>query len=167
MRVELAREGVPISVTTILPDTINTPFYAKARTKLGVKPRGAPPMYEPALVAEAILRASVEPVRHRFVGGAGRMLALGQALSPELVDVLFTRFGFALQRTDQPKPASAPDNLYGPIHGHATVRGEFDELTLPFSLYDALQQRPAVKAVAGLGATAVTSLIGALLVRRK
>lgn len=167
LRVELAREGTLISVTTIMPSTINTPFYAKARTKLGVKPRGAPPMYEPMLVADAILQAAVEPVRHRFVGGAGRMLALTQALSPELVDVLFTRFGFSLQRTGEPKAVTAPDNLYEPVQGHAQVRGEFDDLTLPFSVYDALQPRPALKAALGLGTTTVASLIGALLIRRK
>ncbi len=43
LRVELAREGWPISVTQVMPGTINTPFFDKGRTKLGVKPVGAPP----------------------------------------------------------------------------------------------------------------------------
>ena len=49
LRVELKHEGLPISVTQVLPGTINTPLFDKARTKLGVKPVGLPPIYEPNL----------------------------------------------------------------------------------------------------------------------
>ncbi len=38
LRVELMHEKVPISVTNVMPSVINTPFYNKALTKLGVKP---------------------------------------------------------------------------------------------------------------------------------
>jgi NAD(P)-dependent dehydrogenase (short-subunit alcohol dehydrogenase family) len=43
LRTELQHEGIPISVTNIMPATINTPFFNKARTKIGTKPRGCPP----------------------------------------------------------------------------------------------------------------------------
>ena len=36
--VELQRDGVPVSVTQIMPGTINTPLFDYARTKMGVKP---------------------------------------------------------------------------------------------------------------------------------
>ena len=36
LRVELKREGLPISVTQVLPGTINTPLFDKARTKSSV-----------------------------------------------------------------------------------------------------------------------------------
>src|SRR3954467_960649 len=42
LRVELKHEGWPISVTQVMPATINTPFFDKARTKLGVKPVAPP-----------------------------------------------------------------------------------------------------------------------------
>jgi short-subunit dehydrogenase len=42
LRVELMREGAPVSVTQVMPATINTPFFDKARTKLGVKPVAPP-----------------------------------------------------------------------------------------------------------------------------
>jgi NAD(P)-dependent dehydrogenase (short-subunit alcohol dehydrogenase family) len=38
LRVELQHEKLPISVTSIKPAVINTPYYNKVRTKLGVKP---------------------------------------------------------------------------------------------------------------------------------
>src|SRR5215207_7149183 len=48
-------EALPISVTQVMPGTINTPFFDKGRSKLGVKPVGVPPIYEPQTVANVIL----------------------------------------------------------------------------------------------------------------
>ena len=43
LRVELLRDGWDtIGVTNVIPAAINTPFFTKARTKLGVKPKGSP-----------------------------------------------------------------------------------------------------------------------------
>src|SRR3712207_8928850 len=47
LRVELKYEGWPIGVTNVMPASINTPFFDKSRTKLGVKPKAVPPFYEP------------------------------------------------------------------------------------------------------------------------
>jgi NAD(P)-dependent dehydrogenase (short-subunit alcohol dehydrogenase family) len=38
LRVELAHEKVPVSITNIMPGVINTPFYTKVRSRLGVQP---------------------------------------------------------------------------------------------------------------------------------
>jgi NAD(P)-dependent dehydrogenase (short-subunit alcohol dehydrogenase family) len=48
LRVELRHEGWPISVTQVMPGTINTPFFDKGRTKLGVKPVAPSPSIGPA-----------------------------------------------------------------------------------------------------------------------
>jgi NAD(P)-dependent dehydrogenase (short-subunit alcohol dehydrogenase family) len=45
LRVELMHEKLSISVTNVMPASINTPLFNKARTKLGVKPMGVPPLY--------------------------------------------------------------------------------------------------------------------------
>src|SRR5215204_5056430 len=58
LRVELKHEGWPVSVTQVMPATINTPLFDKARTKLGVKPVAPPPIYQPGIVSEAILHAT-------------------------------------------------------------------------------------------------------------
>lgn len=81
LRVELQHEGVPISITSIKPSVINTPFYNNGRTKLGVKPTGIPPYYQPSLVADAILYTAEHPVRDFIVGDVGRVLDVLQRLS--------------------------------------------------------------------------------------
>ncbi len=61
IRMELAAEGAPVSVTNVMPASIDTPFFEVAKTKLGVKPRGVPPVYEPDVVARTILFAAEHP----------------------------------------------------------------------------------------------------------
>jgi short-subunit dehydrogenase len=68
----MEHEGLPIGVTNVLPATINTPFFDKGRTKLGVKPVAPPPIYQPGIVADAILHAAEHPARDLVVGAPPR-----------------------------------------------------------------------------------------------
>ncbi len=43
LRLEMKHNHEPISVTTILPSSINTPLFSKARTKIGVRTGSGPP----------------------------------------------------------------------------------------------------------------------------
>lgn len=131
LRVELQYEKIPISVTSVLPAVINTPYYNKVRTKLGVKPTGIPPYYDPSLVSDAILHVAEHPTRNYIVGDVGRILDVLQRLSPELVDTILATVGIPLQHTDQPEPLSSPDNLFEPIQGLDRVEGDFGHLVIP------------------------------------
>lgn len=156
LRVELQHEGVPISVTNVMPATINTPFYNKARTKLGVKPTGVPPYYQPELVAEAILHVAEHPTRDIIVGDVGRFLDLLQKVSPSLVDAALNLIAVEGQRTNTTKFESDPNNLFEPIEGYDKATGDFSDKTIP-SFLDWLDFHPAAKwgAVAGLGTLAL------------
>jgi NAD(P)-dependent dehydrogenase (short-subunit alcohol dehydrogenase family) len=159
LRVELMHEEWPISVTQVLPGTINTPFFDKGRSKIGVKPVGIPPIYEPETVADVIVYAAENPARDLVSGGAARALILNQRLSPRLLDaVLATRAGFSPQKTEEPRSEDDPDNLYGPIPGHDTTRDGFRALSR--SLYNWLQMHPTVRRAA-VGGTAL-GLLAAL-----
>jgi NAD(P)-dependent dehydrogenase (short-subunit alcohol dehydrogenase family) len=160
LRVELRRENLPISVTQVMPATINTPFFDKARTKLGVKPVAPPPIYQPGIVSEAILHAAENPARDLVVGGAAKAVILSQALSPRLLDILLRVRGFEIHYTGEPKPEDAPDNLFEPIDGYNTVEGSFRDRAHPRSLYNWLELHPTVKrgAVAGMAIGALGAL---------
>jgi hypothetical protein len=144
LRVELKHEGWPISVTQVMPETINTPFFDKGRTKLGVKPVGVPPIYEPETVANVILYAAENPARDLVSGGAAQALILNQRLSPRMLDaILTTRAGFSPQKTDESRSENDPDNLYAPIRGHDTAKNGFRALSR--SLYNWLEMHPVVR----------------------
>jgi hypothetical protein len=156
LRVELKREGWQIGVTNVMPAAINTPFFDRARTKLGFKPRGFPPLYGPGVVADAIIYAAEKPPRDLVAGGAGKGMILTQRLSPRLMDALMLGGGFDSQRTDTPKPEDAPDGLFGPVEGYDKDEGDFGGESLSRSLITWLDTHPAAKRGAVPGAALAT-----------
>lgn len=156
MRVELRHDGFPISVTSIKPAVINTPFWNNARTRLGVKPSGVPPFYDPRLVADAIVYTASHPTRDFLVGDSAKMLDALQRISPGLADSLLLLIGIPLQRlSNQPKSEDAPDNFYEPILENTQVDGDYGSFVIP-SFLDGFDKNPVLKwgAIASLAALA-------------
>lgn len=133
LRMELKREKTGIKVSLVMPASINTPFFAHARSKLGTLPRPVPPVYSPALAADAIVEAAQHPKRHIYVGGASWFLRTLEGASPALVDRMMTVRGAFFKAQRSQKPDDARDNLFEPS-GPYQVEGEFEHLTKP-SLY--------------------------------
>jgi NAD(P)-dependent dehydrogenase (short-subunit alcohol dehydrogenase family) len=156
LRRELRAERAPISVTSIKPSSINTPFFNNARSKIGVKPKGIPPLYDPAVVADCVVYAAEHPVRDLYAGGAGKMLALNHLVAPGLVDALLGRFGIPLQRTDDPR--SGEGTLYTPRAEETRIEGDFSGQARRLSVYTWLETHPAARALAGAGAAAAAGL---------
>lgn len=123
LRMEIEHEKLPIQITEIMPASIDTPFFDKARTKLGVRPQGLPPIYAPEKVVGAILYAAENPAREIVVGGAGKVMLLSQRISPRLTEKMLEKVGFAGQKTSIPREADAPDNLFTPVYGYDQVHG--------------------------------------------
>jgi short-subunit dehydrogenase len=122
LRAELAHDRIPISVTQVLPGAISTPFFENARSRLGVRPSGPPPVYRPQKVVDAILAACERPRREHIVGTAAKVQLALQRVSPRLVDVLTTGPAFRLQRSTEAKNAG-DDALFDAPHGEDRVEG--------------------------------------------
>jgi len=163
IRMELEHDGSGIDVTVIMPSSINTPLFTSAASHLGVRPAPVPPVYEPRVVAEAIVFAAENPRREIVVGGAGKALVLGQRLSASLLDRYMLQGGraFNQQRTDTPD--SGQSNLFEPTTGPGSTTGEFGGGSMSTSLYTRhLEQHPNRKRAIAAGA-----IVGMLaLVRR-
>src|SRR5690606_37941255 len=150
-------------VVDVLPSSINTPLFEHARSKLGALPRPIPPVYEPRVVAETIVRADQRPVRQVFAGGAGRLLEIGQRISPSLVDWYLSGPGriVDVQRSDQPDDGR--DNLDDPSHGPGETTGRFGHRSKSVSLFTRwLGLHPA----RGRSAAVVALVAAIALVRR-
>lgn len=115
LRMELESEGAPISLTLIQPAAIHTPFPERARTYLSEPPRLPPVLYDPRLVADAVLFAA-EHRRHTLrVGSAGQFISIGRAIAPRLSERLLETFGRSLQVTKrQPGNPDWRDALFEP-----------------------------------------------------
>ncbi|NMG09682.1 SDR family oxidoreductase [Brasilonema sp. UFV-L1] len=160
MRLELQHEKIPISVTSIKPAVINTPFWNNGLTKLGVKPAGIPPYYDPRLVAEAILYVAEHPTRDFLVGDVAKLLDFLQRLSPSLVDSLLLLIGFQLQHSSEPKSEDAPNNFSQPVPAHDRVDGDYGHLVIP-SVSDWLDKNPVLQ----WGAIASTAILALLAIQ--
>ena len=150
LRVELRQEGVPISVTNVMPGSINTPLFDKGRSKLGVKVMPIPPIYQPGTVADVILHAAEHPARDLVAGGAAKGFLLGQALSPRLLDATLVRVGFRTQRTDEAPDANAADNLFEPVAGMASSEGSFSDGAWRHSAYNWLETHSPLRVLSRL-----------------
>lgn len=161
LRVELVHEGwTGIGVTNVMPAAINTPFFTKARTRLGVKPKGFPPVYQPGVVADAILYSAEKAPREIVAGGAGKGMLLTQRLSPRLMDYFMLRGGFGSQMTDEPKSAEDPDALFAPVKGQDRAKGDFSDQATARSYLTWLDTDPAAKWT--VGAAVTLAALGAL-----
>jgi short-subunit dehydrogenase len=135
LRMELAHEDAGVSVTTILPSSINTPFFVHARSKLGVLPQPIPPVYQPEAVAEAVVWATKHPAREIVVGGGGKAFVLLERLSPALFDWLMNRGGLGFRLQESGHPDDGGDNLFAPMPGTNAVYGRFGDETIPGNGY--------------------------------
>jgi len=151
LRRELLHDGVPVSVTSIKPTTINTPFFDNARTKMGVKPQGPPPRYEPSVVADCVLYAAQTPIRELYAGGGARMMELGQTLAPSLMDRVVSRVAVKAQQTDELKPLGAPDNLFAPRTEETRVQGDFSNTSRSSSVYTWLETHRGARTLLAAG----------------
>ena len=157
LRIELNRDQVPVQVTLIKPAGMGTPLAAHVANHKPGEARIPPPVYDPRLVAEAILHAAEHPVRERIVGGAGAL----QVMVATHVPGLFSRVAGAITPllNDRKRPETPTNNLFGPA-ADGRGRGE-DQAARGFSLYALARRRPVTSAVlAGvLGASAAALVI--------
>jgi short-subunit dehydrogenase len=135
LRLELRHDHAPVSVVDVLPSSINTPLFEHARSKIGALPRPIPPVYEPRVVAEAIVGAARRPVREVYAGFAGRALAAAQRVSPALVDWYLLGPGRIVDSQKSDRADDGVDNLAEPSRGPGRTGGQFGQRSKSTSLY--------------------------------
>jgi short-subunit dehydrogenase len=146
LRMELEADGVPVSVTLVKPASIDTPFFEKAKTLIGVEPQPVPPVYAPEVVCEVILTAAQHPIRELIAGGSGAKLSAARFV-PRLADLYMERWMFKGQRTNVPASPDRPHNLYEPVEEDGGERGRnWQGRTRNSSLYTSASLHPIINA---------------------
>ena len=148
LRMELAHENAPISVTLVKPGSIGTPMPQHVKNYTGHEAKFPAPVYAPEDVAAVILHVATHPTRDAFVGGSARMTAALAHVVPGMLDWLSQQFLVEAQLG--PKPATPGDNLH---HGRseARVRGDHQGSMIRPSGYTHAKLHPGLLAL-GLGA---------------
>lgn len=156
LRLELEEEKAPISVTLIKPGAIDTPYLENAKSYLEVRPDHAPPVYDPRVVAEAILHCAEQPVRDLLVGGGSKLLAAAEA-APRIADKVLGWTMFRQQRSERPNVEGS--NLHAPLRG-GKERGPYEGHVMKSSVYTRASMHPVLT---GLTLTAIAGAVAAAL----
>ncbi len=162
LRMELAEEGAPVSVTLVKPGGIDTPIAHHAANHEGGEAQIPPPVYDPQLVADAILACAVRPTREVTVGGAARAQALFAVHFPTLYEWLAPKAARAF--TDKTKTQPEPDNLKWGVGAGEERSGEHPAARKT-SLYTAAVLHPKTTAAVGIGGLALA--VAGLMARRR
>lgn len=161
LRLELAHDKAPISVTLIKPSAIATPFSDHAAAISEAEPVVPPPRYAPEVAADAILFCATHAKRDLYVGGVAPGMAALHALAPEVYDAVALKMGYKAQFTDRALDPADPmrDNLFSPRKDGRVSSPTLSGDALPFSLYTEIAKRPQLY----LGAAAAVAAGAALL----
>lgn len=141
LRVELEKEGAPVSVSLIKPTAIATPLPQHARNYMVEEPTLPPPVYAPELVAEAILHCAENPVRDLPVGGASKFFSAMAGVAPGTMDKYQQATSFRQQKRDEPAWSDRAGNLDQPTHD-LSERGDLNRRVVEGSAYVAARMHP-------------------------
>jgi short-subunit dehydrogenase len=87
LRQELALQGArSISISSVLPPTIDTPFFSHSGNYSGREVRAMPPVYPPEAVAKVIVKASRKRSAEIAVGAAGKTFVREHRRHPEAIE---------------------------------------------------------------------------------
>jgi NAD(P)-dependent dehydrogenase (short-subunit alcohol dehydrogenase family) len=131
LRCELLHEGSGVWTTMVQLPAVNTPQFSWVRSRLPRHAQPVPPIYQPEVVADAIVYAAAHPRRREYwVGGSTVATLLANAVAPGILDRYLARTGFGAQQTTEPHDPSDPGNLRHPADGERGhdygAHGEFD-----------------------------------------
>ncbi len=138
LRAELVHARSRVWLGVVYPPSVNTPFYSHAVSRLDGLPRPPPPIYQPELVADAILFAATHRRRDVLVGGQTVQTGLLNALAPGLADRLVglaAPFAQTSRRTlrNEGMAAARDENLFTPSTRAPGSHGPFDAESLSSS----------------------------------
>lgn len=160
LRMELLEQGDPIAVSVIKPSGIATPIADHGKSHMPTRGQVMPPLYDPEVVAHAILTAAQKRVRNVTVGATGRLTSLARKILPGTAD---RAIGWLLPRVqDSGKPKLSTNNLHeAGQDGEVYVNGE--KQGIPFSPYTYARLNP----IPALGIAVAGAAIGCLMIGKR
>ena len=159
LRVELRRDKSGVRLAEVQLPAVNTPQFTWSRAKLPNHPQPVPPIFQPELVAEAILYAAEHRRREIWLAWPSAKAILSDKIAPRLGDIYLARNGFDSQQTDEPIRADRPDDLYDPVPGDHGAHGEFDDRSKRRSVGWWASKHRAALLAAGVAVTAGGALL--------
>jgi len=128
LRSELYHDRSRVRVTMLQLPAVNTPQLDWVRSRLPRKAQPAPPVFQPEVIANAVVWASEHDRSEMYLGFPTLKAIAGDRLFPRLLDHYLGRTGYDSQQTDEPEDPARPDNLWRPVEGPFGAHGRFDAI---------------------------------------
>jgi NAD(P)-dependent dehydrogenase (short-subunit alcohol dehydrogenase family) len=160
LRAELLHDGSSVRLTMVQLPALNTPQFDWVKSRLRGRGQPVPPIFQPEVAAEEIVRASDEGRREVFVGWPTVIAILGDKIAPAVGDWYLARTGFDSQQTSEPEDPNRPDNLWTPVDDDRDfgAHGRFDARARPSSSQVWMSRHRRSLAAAGLIGAAIALL---------
>jgi NADP-dependent 3-hydroxy acid dehydrogenase YdfG len=126
LRSELIHDGSRVRVTTVQLPAVNTPQFSWIKTRMPRHPQPVPPIYQPEVIARAIVWAVDHNRRELSVGVSTVKAIVGDKFIPGILDHYLARIGYGVQQTDELVDPQRPNNLFAPVPGDYRAHGRFD-----------------------------------------
>jgi NAD(P)-dependent dehydrogenase (short-subunit alcohol dehydrogenase family) len=134
IRTELRHDKCRVHITEVQLPAVNTPQFSWSRTRLPHSPQPVPPIFQPEVVADAVVFAAEHRRREIWVAWPSIMAILSDKLGPRIGDAYLAKHGFESQETNEPVSRDRADDLNAPLPGDHGAHGDFDDRAKTFSL---------------------------------
>src|SRR5690606_15447646 len=128
LRTELLHDRSKVRLSEIFLPAVNTPQFAWSRAKLPNKPQPVPPIFQPELVADAVVFAIEKNRRKVWLAWPTVKAIVGEKIATRVADRYLAEHGYESQQTGEPLERHRRDNLFAPVPGDHGAHGTFDAL---------------------------------------
>jgi NAD(P)-dependent dehydrogenase (short-subunit alcohol dehydrogenase family) len=128
VRCELLHQRSRVQIGMVQLPAVNTPQFDWVLSRLPRRPQPVPPIFQPELVARAVVRMAERPRREMWLTERTVLAIVGNRIAPGYLDRRLGRGGIDSQQTDEPARPDRPANLWDAVPGDHGAHGAFDAL---------------------------------------
>ncbi len=151
LRSELLHDGSQVHITMVHLPGVNTTQFGWIKSRLPYEPQPVPPMYQPEVMARAIVWSADHDRRELWVGMPTVKTIVGEKFIPGLLDHYLAEVSYSGQQTNVPINLKRADNLFAPVPQDRGAHGAFDDRARSSSFQLWASMNRGLLAVAGVG----------------
>jgi short-subunit dehydrogenase len=125
LRSELIKDKSNVKLSMVQLPAMNTTQFGFVKSYLPNEPKPMGTIYEPELVAKAVVEIAKKNEREVYVGYSTAKTIVGNKVLPGYLDHYLARTGYDGQQTDKPVSPNRKNNLYKPLAGDHWCAWEF------------------------------------------
>lgn len=151
LRCELIHDGSRVRITMVNLPGVNTTQFGWIKSRLPNNPQPVPPIYQPEVMARAIVWSADHERRELWVGMPTVKTIVGEKFIPGLLDHYLAEVAYTGQQTDVPIDPNRPDNLLTPVAEDRGAHGPFDHRSRSSSFQLWASMHRGLLVMAGVG----------------